>query len=362
MTVDRQGNFYCCYMDYEQHDALIVIKSTDKGETWQGPYNIIYQANDFADKELIACDRTEGPYDGNLYVAWSQLWAGDDSSAVMFTRSTDGGMTFGDYFEVSPTRPIIIDGSRFYGCDLFAQPIVGSNGEVYVFYVGYDGPMETCDSAASMYMSKSTDGGRTWATILDGEFAHNFAIDGPEVYVVTDNGLFKSVDGETFYQFSQIYDEQSGERVYTTKYYSAGVDDENFLWVGSADGLAKTNDNGNTWTIFRAFVPTGQNNAPRTYAYPNPFSPLRHNQAGDDGYIRFQYNTKSPTNVTIRIYDFALDLVTTVVEGKERDSGDFAEVWNGRNDNGDMLANGVYFYSVELDGDGIYWGKIMILN
>ena len=66
--------------------------------------------------------------------------------------------------------------------------------------------------------------------------------------------------------------------------------------------------------------------------------------------------------MTIIIYDFALELVTTVVDNKERAVGDFAEVWDGRNDNGDMVANGVYFYSVEIAGDGIYWGKVMVLN
>ena len=78
--------------------------------------------------------------------------------------------------------------------------------------------------------------------------------------------------------------------------------------------------------------------------------------------MRLQYNTKTTTTVTIKIYDFALDLVTTLVDGKERSMGDFSDVWNGKNEEGEMVANGVYFYSVEIDGDGTYWGKIMVLN
>jgi hypothetical protein len=168
MTVDRQGNFYCCYMDGAYQNALAVIKSTDKGETWMGPYSAVLQESiHHADKELITCDRTEGPYDGYIYVAWTNFWEGYDTSTVLFSRSTDGGMTFDDYVIVSPTRPSIDDGSVFIGDDCFAQPIVGSDGTVYVFFNGYDGPLETCDSSAELYMSKSTDGGANWPIIRE---------------------------------------------------------------------------------------------------------------------------------------------------------------------------------------------------
>jgi hypothetical protein len=170
MTVDRQGNFYCCYDDFSDYSAIVLIKSTDKGLTWNGPHNIVYQYGHFADKSFITCDRTEGSYDGNLYIAWSNFWEGDDSSAILFSRSTDGGTIFSDYLEASPSRPTVIDGSIFIGDDLFVQPIVGSDGAVYVFFTGYDGPMETCDSSAELYMSKSTDGGLSWPIIRESVF------------------------------------------------------------------------------------------------------------------------------------------------------------------------------------------------
>jgi hypothetical protein len=224
--------------------------------------------------------------------------------------------------------------------------------------------IEAEDPEESRAVSKTEDGGRTWSTVLEGEFAHNFGIDrvAGTVYVTTDNGLFKSVDGDSFLVFPQIVDDVKGEKVYTTEFYSAAVADDGYLWAGSGDGVAKTNNNGFTWTIYRAFEPTGQGSTPRTYAYPNPFSPLRHNQIGGDGNVRFQYNTKSATRVTVRVYDFALYLVATIVESKSRPAGDFAEVWEGHNAIGDMVANGVYFYSVEIEGDGVYWGKVMVLN
>jgi hypothetical protein len=167
MTVDRQGNFYGCYMDGgEEHSALVVIKSTDKGQNWTGPYVVyIWQGSNYsnlADKEFIACDRTNGPHDGNIYVVWTQFYIETDSSVVGFIRSTDGGLTFDDSCNISYFRSDIDDGSHFVGSDLFVQPIVGSDGAVYAFYSGYDGQMDECDSTSSLYMSKSTDGGLSW--------------------------------------------------------------------------------------------------------------------------------------------------------------------------------------------------------
>jgi len=90
---------------------------------------------------------------------------------------------------------------------------------------------------------------------------------------------------------------------------------------------------------------------------------MRHNQLGGDGHVRIQYNTLADTHVTIKVFDYAMDLVTTVVDNQfRRGPSDYSDVWNGRNDYGDGVANGVYFYRVELDGDGVYWGKVMIVN
>ena len=102
---------------------------------------------------------------------------------------------------------------------------------------------------------------------------------------------------------------------------------------------------------------------PRIYAYPNPFSPSVHNTLDGFGYVRFQYNTINDTRVTIKIYDFAMDFVTTVVEDIPRTSnGDFYEIWNGQDARGKQVDNGVYFYRLDLDGDGQYWGKLIVLN
>ena len=35
--------------------------------------------------------------------------------------------------------------------------------------------------------------------------------------------------------------------------------------------------------------------------------------------------------------------------------------WDGKNDNGNNVASGVYFFRAEVDGD-VNWGKIVVVN
>jgi len=215
-------------------------------------------------------------------------------------------------------------------------------------------------------VSKTEDGGLSWTVVLAGEFAHNFGFErnGPAVYIATDNGIFKSLDyGETWAVFPYIVDSEDGEAVYTTEMTSVGSFSQDTLWIGSLDGLARTFNQGLDWKVFRTFQIPGQNGNPETYAYPNPFSPMQQNLRDGDGFVRFQYRTSGATQVTIKIFDFGMNLVRYLVERKSRSfSGDYAEVWDGRNDLGDLVANGTYFYQITMDGKDPLWGKVMVVN
>ncbi|MFC1565162.1 hypothetical protein ACFL6G_09520 [candidate division KSB1 bacterium] len=211
-------------------------------------------------------------------------------------------------------------------------------------------------------VSRTSNNGLTWEVILEGERAHNFAFNGYEVFIVTDNGLKKSVDnGDTWGTFPWIYD-AAGEQILTTNYYDVEYYN-GLLLVGTADGLATTTSFGNLWNIFRAYETPGESGEPEVYAYPNPFSPSRHNYLGNDGHVRFQYKTDTNTEISITIYDFGMNLVRKVVENKSRAAnGDYSETWNGRNEWGRIVANGVYFYKFQKSGEGVFWGKIIIIN
>ena len=208
-------------------------------------------------------------------------------------------------------------------------------------------------------VSKSENWGLTWSVCsgLDGQFTHNIAFDDSIVYAATDEGLWKSIDyGETWYLTPPIEGVNYSYSILEPEVYSCAKHIAQ-LWVGTTDGLASTPDYGNTWWVYRAFVSTSLPGEPGTYAYPNPYSPARWD------YVRLQYNLTAPAYVSIKVYDFAMDYVATVCDGKYRSlPGDWYETWNGHNAQGDIVANGVYFYRLEKSGQGTSWGKIIILD
>ena len=61
---------------------------------------------------------------------------------------------------------------------------------------------------------------------------------------------------------------------------------------------------------------------------------------------------------TIKIYDFAMDLVATVARDAPVTQS-FA--WTGLNNNGQRVANGTYIYIIEA-GRKKFWGKVTVRN
>lgn len=218
----------------------------------------------------------------------------------------------------------------------------------------------SAESSTEFYgVSKSEDLGVTWTRVLGSPEepirAHNFAFQDSIVYVCTDDGLLKSSDyGATWGTFPAIRDQNSGERTYEPEIYSAAYGADR-LFVGGPEGLGVSNDGGFTWDLLRSFPTPGEAGQPDSYAYPNPFSPSRF------AVVRFQYTLESADNVTLEIYDFALELLIRPVKDAYRSSGDHSETWDGRGPGGREIANGVYFY--RLTGGGKErWGKVLVLD
>jgi hypothetical protein len=213
--------------------------------------------------------------------------------------------------------------------------------------------------------SYTTDGGLSWANTLDPEdviFTHSIGFKDNLVYVGSDNGIWRSPFNPSGFQWSKpsiIYDETTRDRLVTNFFYAADVSDDSLLWVGSGDGLARTVEKGSPWTekwkIFRAHQNITSSDV--TYAAPNPFSP-------DDEVTRIFYKTdKSSSAVTIRIFDFGMNPVRVLIQNAPRTNPEiFWSIWDGKRDDGMQVANGVYFYRVEIDKQVAAWGKILVLQ
>lgn len=217
-------------------------------------------------------------------------------------------------------------------------------------------------------VSKTSDGGLTWTTTLRNERAYNFAFQDSIVYVCTEAGLFKSIDGENWAVYTPISDTSSGEQIYSEYFYAAMVDNregENYLWVGTSDGIARTASDGLTWRVFRTAVSTKSAGQSAIYAYPNPFAPNHHNVLNNDGHVRFQYDLDNAASVRLEIYNFAMERVYRSEWQSVMSAGDHHLVWNGRATNGELVANGTYFCKLTKKMNGQaqdFWTKLIVIK
>jgi hypothetical protein len=76
------------------------------------------------------------------------------------------------------------------------------------------------------------------------------------------------------------------------------------------------------------------------YNYPNPFK--------TDTYFTFQHNLTEPVNVEIKVYSIAGRLIEEIEENNVLQK--FVKIyWDGRDKDGDMLANGTYLYKLNVE-------------
>lgn len=82
--------------------------------------------------------------------------------------------------------------------------------------------------------------------------------------------------------------------------------------------------------------------------YPNPFNPN----------TKIKYSIPNSNHVTITIYNDIGQYVTTIVN-EMKNSGDYEAIWDGKDDFGNNVSSGVYFYKLRV-GENYHSAKKMI--
>lgn len=207
---------------------------------------------------------------------------------------------------------------------------------------------------------RTNDGGQNFDRYLQDERINDVGFYNGTIYAAGDNGLFASSDdGANWTKLPRI--ESPNTFIKESAQYFSVTTTNNRLWIGTSDGLASTANNGQSWQITRVNFPLNgenryQQDAPSvdSYAYPNPFSPRRHEL------VRIKYEVQKAGNVKIRLFDFGMNLI------RELDSGNFSPgtyeaVWNGRDARGNQVANGPVFYQIDTPSNTIR-GNILVID
>lgn len=216
-------------------------------------------------------------------------------------------------------------------------------------------------SGESYRVAYTNDDGYTWhsANIISSDGDDNvegwdFAFSADTVYAATSFGLFRSQGDYRSWSQQSGFVDTAGQTIYweNAPFYSVDLVDGT-VWAGGADGVVKSVPGG--WKVYRSQLDPNDH-----YAYPSPFSPEQSVRQG----TTIHFKPTADTRATVKIYDFNLDLVKTVRSGIFRRGGVESDdiVWDGTNDDGKIVANGVYFYRIELDSGDDLWGKVVVIR
>ncbi|MFN3597513.1 MAG: FlgD immunoglobulin-like domain containing protein [Rubricoccaceae bacterium] len=249
-----------------------------------------------------------------------------------------------------------------------AQPLEGMRDPVW--FATWPSPLAAQglreEYGVTVWTGDDADGTPRFTTLLRGTIAYAFAFDGARAYVAAQDGLYASPDGGRTWNVTRVFRGEDGRplpiRPGAPVFAVAvtGPPGGRVLWAGSAEGLLRSADGGQTWRVARANVPprpdapTADVPAVDVYAYPNPFAP------GGGALARIRFDLPAPADVRVRVFDFGMNLVRTL-EGGARPAGPSEVLWDGTTDAGTRVANGTYVYLVEAGGRRLS-GRLIVLN
>ncbi len=296
------------------------------------------------------------------------VWVGTSGGIA---RSFDGGETWRNHKVRFDRDGALLPGNIGGNWVVALEREIASDGRS-ILWAGTR-VTDTPASGQRNSISFSIDNGENWQS-GGPTYAWGFAFTENGVWAGTERGLLASFDNGESWDEVEVEDATTRERLRGTFVGMAGI--EEILWVGSEVGLGRTTDEGITWRIVTSpiktlTIDTGQftgnanvldtlytlSGRVRSYAAPNPFAPTQGELS------RINYSIEAAAQVSIELYDFASRRVRTLLS-KESRSGqtNHGENWDGRDDDGRIVANGVYFYRIGLENGKASFGKVVVLD
>ncbi|MFC1502042.1 T9SS type A sorting domain-containing protein [bacterium] len=281
--------------------GIMFDKSTDGGVTFgkdiyvgphPGGWNIfVWGLNRCNGLPITACDISDSPYRGNIYVLWSDQRNGALDTDVFIIKSTDGGETWGDERRVNNDNT---EKHQFFPW-ISVDPITG-----VIWVIFYD-RRDTVGEATDVTVARSTDGGDTFTNfkVSESSFTPVFSV------FFGDYINIAAYDGKIYPIWGRMEN-------YELSVWTALIEDTISVHVAE-DRIART-------------FQLAQN-------YPNPFNGVTH----------ITYSLQQPSNVHLAVYNSTGQLIETL-EDDYQSAGSHSVVWNP-----DGLSSGIYYYQIRTE-------------
>ncbi|HYZ12700.1 MAG TPA: sialidase family protein [Actinomycetota bacterium] len=202
-SFDADGNLFYAFICFNRsapvNGSVYVAKYTNHGATYDrtvlvksGTPSGLFLTGLFQDKINLTVDQTAGAYGGNVYVAWSQYDGFAPTNAVLFSRSTNGGLSFSRPIRVTPKER---------GTASFADLAVGPEGTVWLTYLTYP---SSSRPTADIWLQRSTSGGVSFEApihVASIELFDSNQFAGTTGTVDCGDGPFECESGLTFSRF-----------------------------------------------------------------------------------------------------------------------------------------------------------------
>lgn len=361
--------------------------TTDGGANWSDRIRIFSASDDDATSGFYVNDLATastpdfhyGPNNNVLAVVRAEK--DTDDLRMVYTQSTDGGLTWGDVSLIPGAEEIIIDNGD---TDRGYEVIVDQEGNYHVFVLGLT------NDEWGIYDFKLT--GTTWSStkILVSEFGPNGLIAVEDDH--GDTGPFVAPtlnsDGSMFLSYIDLKDTTGGENDYSM--FTVFSTDNGSTWSEPKEIIndplfnaaeihdVARNANGSlhiTYSTVTNDTTQGVEIISRYYSnvpidnitsvdesevlvpdfalsqnYPNPFNPT----------TNIRYSIGGVSQVKISIFNIMGQEVKTLVN-KNQGKGNYSVSWNGKNNGDKKVSAGLYFYTLEA-GNFIQTRKMILLK
>ncbi len=276
---------------------------------------------------------------------------------INHTRNSTSGQISGDFIPALGVQYLEDELARIW---VSARPAL--TGGSQAISTGIYLPV---DSGGNVLESESDSGFARydiqWGLGYDTGFAWNFGFNGDTVFAASDNGLlFNFGDTGRTWDTVALVDADNNVLVEPDVSIFAVEVVGNSLWVGTEQATVRVGlDDFVADSTF--FFVDRESASDLVYGFPVPFS----HSAG--GGVDFHFVLDEQQQVTLEVYDAAMNLVARVIENRSFGPGTYhgrntgVPTWDGRNGAGDRVAVGPYYFKVELSSGDVRWGKLAVI-